>query len=167
MSNRERYFRRDLRYSIWCRNGWRELLDLTPEERLRCLSGWGALVDADMVRYCGRCMQPIALVEEAQDVGQPKTVTVTRNLAQMAHLPARCVLYDAEEDGRTCPYDNEVCYVGSRDPKIRRFRVQEISPCQQRGYSYETPKEHAEWIKRIHDEHDAICPMRRRFTQKR
>jgi len=86
MSQQERYGERDLTYSKWHR----------PPNLPDDIS----YIDIDSCEYCDRCKEPLALVELAQDVGQPfKPTTVTVNLARKADRPAWLVLYTKSDKG--------------------------------------------------------------------
>ena len=83
---KEKYGERDLCFSGWHRYHLNENLDY---------------IDLDCIEYCHRCKLPLALIELAQDVGQSnKPTSVTRNLAQMAGIPAYLVFYNGNGEKR-------------------------------------------------------------------
>ena len=81
MARRERYGERDLTIS--------RLHRLASD---RCTA-----IDIDFCEYCPRCRQPLALIETAQDVGQPKATTVLKRLAERADVDAYLIMWKKDE----------------------------------------------------------------------
>ena len=81
MSRHERYGTRDLTFSQWHRT----------------LSDNATCIDLDLLEYCRRCRQPLAMLELARDVGQAfKPTTVLEQLAKKAMVPAFLIIYKLE-----------------------------------------------------------------------
>lgn len=125
----EKYGTRDLTYS-----GWHRTLPLRA-----------SYIDIDGVEYCGRCRQPLLLVETAQDVGQTyKSAKVTAALGEMANVPVVCVLYTIAGPGLIGP----------------TVRVREVAP-----YAGEfqtiTREAWAAELVAVHDRHEQKCRLRR------
>lgn len=120
MSRQERYGTRDLSFSAWHRE----------------IDGDLDWIDLDYCGYCHECKRPLFLMELAQDKGQKfKTTTVTRNLANMAGIPAMLVFYSANGSG------------------MDGFRVQKIAPEWSDQVSV-GPEAMERWIRRQHEEHE-------------
>jgi len=96
-------------------------------------------LDASLyVEYDDGTKEPLALIETAQDIGQPyKTATVTRNLAIKADLPCYVVLY------KLADWDNPA---DTRFKDIVQFRVRELSPTCDYNWRIYTPDE---WAKKL------------------
>lgn len=85
MSRWERYGTRDMAYSRWHRN--------LPDDYGRQLK----FIDLDGIEVCDACGAILALVETAQDVGQPfKAATIMTRLARQASVEAYIVLYSKD-----------------------------------------------------------------------
>lgn len=133
MSQEEKYNERRRDYSAWHRrNSTRRFIGIEHAQLL-------AMIDLDAsiyVEYDDGTKEPIALIETAQDVGQPyKPATVTGKLARLAKLPAFVVLYRLSEDPN--PADEKW-----RD--IVEFRVRRLWPNERNEWEKQTPKQWAE-----------------------
>ncbi|MBU0599041.1 hypothetical protein KKF61_08730 [Patescibacteria group bacterium] len=121
MSRKERYGTRDLTYSAWHR-----LLDDSL-----------TYIDIDDVEYCQRCRQSLALIETAQDVGQPfKATIVTRRLAQRAQVPAFLVFYRKADMGL-----------------IDQFRIRQIYPTYSQQDQIIAPPDYAALLMKLRTNH--------------
>ena len=126
----EVYGTRDRAYSAWHRR--KSTARFIGIERAQLL----AMIDLDAsiyVEYDNGTKDPLALIETAQDVGQPyKTATVTKKLAQRAKLPCFVVLYKKSEE------------LNPADPKwndIESFRVKRLWPKPEFQWRTLTPEE--------------------------
>lgn len=140
MSQEERYGTRDRSYSAWHRRlSTRRYIGIEKAQLL-------AMIDLDAslyVEYDDGTKEPLALIETAQDVGQPyKTATVTTNLAKMANLPCFVVLYTLAPHQN--PADGEW-----RD--IASFRVKRLYPKPMDKFESCTPQEWAERLLRMRE----------------
>lgn len=119
MSRQERTGQRPSAYSRW----HRALPDLGVKGRpdYRQL----AMIDADWIEYCDRCLEPVGLVEEAEGIDQAKNGTETGKLAEKAGIPGFVVLTDLDAQGA-----------------IRMFRVRRLWPKPTRFYDVSPDKWH-------------------------
>lgn len=131
----------DLSYSTWHRTasikrfvGSRQAYELSMID-----------LDATMwVEYNQASRIPVALIETARDVGQTyKTYTVTRNLAEMAGLPALLCLYKLS--GNLNPINRP----GEQWRDIQQFRVLRLTPRFTGEWSILSPKQYAEMLIRM------------------
>ncbi|MBI4293639.1 MAG: hypothetical protein HY661_19355 [Betaproteobacteria bacterium] len=134
----EQYGTRDRAYSAWHRRlSTRRFVGIEHAQRL-------AMIDLDAalyVEYDDECKQPLALIETARDVGQPrKAASVTVNLAKRAGVPAYVLLY------RPAPKPNPA---DARCPDIAQFRVRRMWPRPEREWRTLTPAEWAEALLQI------------------
>lgn len=147
MAQEERYGTRDRTYSAWHRR--RSTGRFVGIERAQTL----AMIDLDAslyVEYDDGTKEPLALIETAEDVGQPwKPSTVTRKLAErcVPILPAFVVLYTKTTQAN--PADSN-----ARD--ISMFRVRRIHPQEQRFFTSMTPAEWAERLMKLRDKSAAL-----------
>lgn len=117
MSREEKYGDRDLTYSLWHRK--------LPED-------WLTQIDLDYivwVEYRDETREPLALIEEARDIGQNKTTTVTAGLGQRANLPAYRLLWTPGkilEHNIICPKCNGTGEIATYD--IVQFRTKLVYP---------------------------------------
>ena len=124
----EVYNTRDRHYSAWHRRlSTGRFIGIEKAQLL-------AMIDLDAslyVEYDDGTKEPLALIETAQDVGQPhKTATVTLNLAKRADLPCYVVLYKLSKDKN--PFDDKW-----RD--IESFRVKRLYPKYEKEWNIITP----------------------------
>ena len=137
MPQEEKYGNRRLTYSAWHRSASTRRF-VGPQARIL------AMIDMDhilWIEYEDATKWPLALIEEAEDVGQnQKPSTVTQNLATMARLPALVVLWKAGPESN--PADPEW-------PDIESFRVKRICPGPQMGWRIMTPEEYAQMLLRM------------------
>jgi hypothetical protein len=115
--DKEKYHQRDLTYSLWHRTESIErYLGHANAEQLRLID-IDAILYVEYERYKNR---PLALIEEARDVGQSfKCAAVMANLARMAKLPAFLVLWLPSSEAN--PVTN------GKYPDIERFRVRPMN----------------------------------------
>ncbi len=128
MTQEERFGTRDRSYSAWHRrNSTRRFVGIESAQLL-------AMIDLDAslyVEYDDGTREPLALVETAQDVGQPyKNAQVTTNLAKRADIPCYVLLYKLAEEQN--PADTKW-----RD--IASFRVKRLYPASQADWQEVTP----------------------------
>lgn len=142
MSRHERYPSRDRTYSNWHRYA---CADSSP------------MIDVDGLDYCRRCRMPLLLVEAARDVGQVKATTVLRELAQVANVPAVCVLWTPShlwaEDPPHCRCQMDAAKVEDCDHGILRMRVKRIYP-DPTDYKPIHPDAFAQWVDGVHADHE-------------
>jgi len=134
----ERYGARDRSYSVWHRvNSTKRFVGVEKAQNL-------SMIDLDAVlwiEYDRDSRVPVALIETAQDVGQPfKPVTVLVELSKLSGLPAFCVLYKLSE--RRNPTDANYA-------DIEGFRVKRAWPDPERLFQALTPREWAEKLLQI------------------
>lgn len=134
MAQEEIYGTRDRSYSAWHRrNSTRRFVGIENAQLLHMIDMDAALY----VEFDDHDKSPLALIETALDRGQPwKTATVTRNLAELAGIPAFVVLYKLSETRR-----NEA------DPDwfdIDSFRVKRLRPNPTFGWKLITPQQWAD-----------------------
>ncbi|HEY9294925.1 MAG TPA: hypothetical protein VIQ31_00880 [Phormidium sp.] len=136
-----KYTEIDLSYSTWHRTasiqrflGSRQAYELSMID-----------LDATMwIEYNQVSRIPVALIETARDVGQSyKTYTVTRNLAQMAGLPALLCLYKLGNA------PNPINRRGEYWLDIQQFRVLRLTPDFTGQWSVLTPQQYAEMLVRM------------------
>jgi len=117
MSEKELTFVRPLDFSQWHRSK---------------LPRFCACIDIDFHEYCDKCKQPLALIEVARNIGQPKPTTITRNLARKAGIPAYLILYEIGPSTKPPVVPRtQVCWQCSFFPKGRElvsFKVRRIAP---------------------------------------
>ena len=142
MAQEEHYGNRSLAYSAWHRR--RSTGRFVGEQNARKL----AMIDMDhcmWIEYDDGTKEPLALIEEAQDVGQSvKAGTVTRNLARRAGLPALVVLWKPSEDKNPADSDQQ---------DIAQFRVKRLWPIPESEWRTLTPKEWAAALLRMRTWH--------------
>lgn len=141
MSRQEKYNHRDLTYSIWHRN--------RPED-------WLTVIDADWVEYYnGSMKEPLAVIEEAKDVGQNKSTIVTANLARRANLPAYRLLWTQGKSlgSIMCPKCDGTGRVTIYD--IESFRARLMWPP---GGSEKilTPEQWHDFLKKLRKKHEYV-----------
>jgi hypothetical protein len=110
---RTRKYGEDLTYGEWHR-------EALPEKYGR-IGHRIDMADRDWTEYCHYCKTPLALIEEVRDVGQDlldKGVSVTRNLAVMANMPAFLMAWRTE---RPPEVDDEIDRLNKR---IRELEAQ-------------------------------------------
>lgn len=138
MAQEERYGARSLAYSAWHRR--QSIGRYVGIEKAQTL----AMIDMDhvlWVEYDDHSKEPVALIEEAQDIGQPgKIATVTRNLARRADLPAFVILWTAGEQPNP---------VSPKWPDIERFRVKRLWPPTPNPWRQLTPEQWAQTLVRM------------------
>jgi hypothetical protein len=134
----EKYGKRDLTYSAWHRTASTGRFVGADSARLL------AMIDVDHVlwiEYEDKTKEPLALIEEAKDVGQAhKSGKVTRNLARRAGLPAMVVLW--KESDKQNPASPE-------HKDISSFRVKRLWPTPEGKWREITPKEWATALLRM------------------
>ena len=138
MADEERYGTRSLTYSAWHRiKSTCRFVGIENAQRL-------AMIDVDhiiWVEYEDENKEPLALIEEAEDVGQNnKPSTVTRGLAQRANLPAMLVLWKPSKSANPASPDW---------PDIERFRVKRLWPLPQSKWRELTPEAWASVLLRL------------------
>lgn len=131
----EIYGTRDRSYSAWHRRlSTGRYIGI---ERAQLL----AMIDLDAsiyVEYENGTKDPLALIETAQDVGQPyKTATVTMKLAKRAKIPCFVVLYKLSDSDN--PADG-------RWKDIESFRVKRLWPQTENKWRVLTPGEWTETL---------------------
>lgn len=135
MAQDERWGTRDRAYSAWHRRGSTGRYIGIEQAQLL------AMIDLDVilyVEYDDETKEPIALIEAAQDIGQPyKCATVTQKLAERAGLPAYVVLYRVGNGSNPAEMD-------CRD--IVGFRIKRLCPNAEYEWREMTPKEYAEGL---------------------
>ena len=137
MPQEEKYGNRRLTYSAWHRSASTRRFVGSQTRAL-------AMIDLDhilWIEYEDTTKWPLALIEEAEDVGQDqKPSTVTENLATMARLPALVVLWKPGSESN--PADPQW-------PDIEGFRVKRICPGPRMGWRIMTPEEYAQMLLRM------------------
>lgn len=138
MTQEERYGQRDLTYSQWHRA--RSTGRYIGIERAQTL----AMIDMDhtmWVEYDDETKEPLALIEEALDIGQSyKCATVTENLARKSDLPALLVLWlPSAQPNPAAP----------ECPDIERFRVKRLWPKPESDWRELSPLEYAKVLVRL------------------
>lgn len=133
MAQEEIYNKRRRDYSAWHRrNSIRRFVGIENAQLL-------AMIDLDAslyVEYDDGTKDPLALIEIAQDTGQPfKPATVTLKLAKRADLPCFVVLYTLAQENNP---------VDSQWKDIEMFRVMRLYPQPERNWRIMTPKAWAE-----------------------
>ena len=139
MPQEEKHGTRSLTYSAWHRS--KSICRFVTEETALTL----AMIDVDHVLYCeydNESKEPIALIEEAKDIGQEvKAGTVTQALARRAGLPALVVLW--KEDARHLnPADENW-------PDLLSLRVKRLWPVPESQWKKLTPQEWADCLVRM------------------
>ena len=138
MSQDEKYGTRSLVYSAWHRH--RSTGRFIGIEKAQTL----AMIDIDVVLYVeyeDNTKEPIALIEEARDIGQEhKCTTVTSNLARRGKLPALLVLWRPSEQPNPA---------ATHLPDISQFRVKRLWPAPESQWRVLAPKEYAEVLLRL------------------
>lgn len=134
MSNHERTGQRDLTYSRWHRDD-SIVRYLDGDKRLAYEL---AVVDIDWCECCRRCWKPLALIETQRSEANPKSATVTANLAALAGIQAWSVSYSVENG------------------EIVRFKRRQLSPL--RGEIIEeSPFAYARWLVSLRIVHWQSC----------
>lgn len=141
MSMNERTGERDLSFNVWHRpRSMRRFL----EERYASLIG---MIDIDCCEYCGRCNEPLALIELQQSSNQPKPMAVTSRLADRAQIPSYSVSYRTDQtviDETT----------GARD--VVALRWQQRTPIVSAVVDM-TPADYVEFLVSLRVEHKPGC----------
>jgi len=141
----EKYTARDQSYSAWHRR--KSTMRFVGIEKAQLL----AMIDLDAslyIEYDDGSKDPIALIEVAQDIGQPyKTATVTKKLAERAGIPCYVVLYKLS---------NEQNIADTQWKDIESFRVKRLFPKEEYTWRVLTP---FEWA-------GALISMRKWYTAK-
>jgi len=148
MSQEEIYGTRGMEYSAWHRR--LSTGRFVGSENAQLL----AMIDLDVtlyVEYEDGNKKPICLIEVAMDIGQTyKTATVTKNLAEMAGIPAYVVLYKLSEKNNPA---------NDKYKDIDGFRTQRLNPNPEGFWTKLTPNEYAHNLlsmrKRVCDEFDS------------
>jgi hypothetical protein len=134
----ERFYQRDLTYSLWHRR--RSVSRYVGSESAQLLS----MCDVDCVlwlEYDYQDKRPLALIETAMDVGQShKPATAIRNLAVRAKVPAYLCLYSKAN------YANPS---ETRCNDISGFRVKRLWPDPEHEWRSLSPQEWASALLRI------------------
>jgi len=138
MTQEERYGTRSGTYSAWHRRkSTQRFIGIENAQLL-------AMVDIDVslwLEYEENTKEPLAIIETAKDVGQKyKTTTVARNLAIRAHLPCYTVLFTESE--KRNPADHNYF-------DIEEFRIKELWPNRENGWTILKPKKWAEKLLEI------------------
>lgn len=139
MAQEEIFGTRDRSYSAWHRReSTRRFVGIEKAQTL-------AMIDLDAalyVEYDDKTKEPLVLIEAAQDCGQWKAATVTRNLARRCNpeIRAYVVLYTIA---------NSLNPADPQWPDISAFRVRRIWPEPQTVWRNFTPAEWAEMLCRI------------------
>ena len=128
----EKYGIRDRSYSAWHRRiSTRRYIGIEKAQLL-------AMIDLDAslyVEYDDGTKEPIALIETAQDIGQPyKSATVTTKLSERSNLPCFVVLY------KLATFQNPA---DSKWKDIEQFRVKRLFPKPEKEWRTMTPEEWA------------------------
>jgi hypothetical protein len=122
--------------------------------------------DRDWTEYCHFCKTPLLICETVRDVGQnlyDKATTVTRQLAQRAHMRAALVAYHVP---RSSSLQREITELNERlieltiRTPIDRFQVRQVSP-RATPFIGLTPNDWAGEIALVHREHHAHCQRAR------
>lgn len=142
MSQEEKYGERDMSYSVWHRRmSTRRYVGIEKAQLL-------AMVDMDVVlwvEYEDDNKHPIALIETAIYIGkQSKPYTITKALAERAHLPAFVCLYTLSSELN--PADKS-----GKWKDIKEFRVKRIFPNEERMWRLLTPHEWARNLLRMRE----------------
>ena len=145
MTDTERYGVRSLVYSAWHRtNSIKRFVD--SQQVARQLSQ----IDLDhtlWIEYEDKTYEALALIEEAQDIGQTyKCSNVTKNLASRVGnegIPALLVLWTPAETYN--PAD-------ARQPDIASFRVRRLWPEPETKWCVLTPRQYAQMLLRMRQE---------------
>lgn len=151
---RSRKYGEDLTYSEWHREKLFEKYGRVGHRT--------DMADRDWTEYCHYCKTPLTLIEEVRDRGQDlrdKGVSVTRNLASMANIPAFLMAWRNE---RTREADREI---NQLHQQIRDLEAQwpitgfTIKNLRQRGSQLIkiTPDQWLEHLLIIHREHHHKC----------
>jgi hypothetical protein len=140
---KERFHHRDLTYSVWHRT--ESIGRYIGNDRGRQL----LMVDIDAIFYVefqGRTNRPVALVEEARDIGQShKWSEVIANLAKMAKIPALTVLWRPSATQRNPA-------TGDQYPDIERFRVRPMNMKKNAmGFAVYSPVDYANLLLELRD----------------
>jgi len=134
----EKYGTRSLAYSAWHRH--KSTGRYVGIEKAQTL----AMIDVDhviYVEYDNDTKEPVALIEEARDIGQSyKCATVTQSLARKANLPALLVLWTAGESPNPA---------APHLPDIEQFRVKRLWPAPESQWRTLTPQEYADMLLRL------------------
>ena len=140
MPQEERYGTRSLVYSTWHRG--QSIGRFMEPARARLL----AQIDMDhhlWVEYDDGTKEPLALIEEGEDVGQThKTATVTQNLARRSSLPALLVLWEPSDEPNPA---------NTKWPDIERFRIMRLWPKPEKEWRTLSPREYAEVLLKMRD----------------
>jgi hypothetical protein len=102
------------------------------------------MIDVDSVEVCPQCMQPLAFIELAKDVGQNfKAYTLTKKLADKFSVPGFVLFYrlNVKEE-------------------ITNFRVKRISPEVRMVKNSIKPDEWLEFILQLQSDHKSRCLVR-------
>jgi hypothetical protein len=144
MSRYERYETRDLTFSRWHRYA---------------LTDRVTAIDLDMIEYCRRCRMPLALIETARDIGQPrKPAPVMREVARLLNVVAWTVLYTPTAEPCRCNgrFRIDGCVHG-----IEAMRIQQVHPTDVPFEDWQ-PGEFGARLTLLHDNHEEIiCRYRR------
>lgn len=151
---RSRRYGEDLTYAEFHRNEFPELYGRVGHRI--------DMANRDWTEYCHYCKTPLALVEEVRDRGQDlrdKGVTVTRNVAARANLPAWLMSWSTD---RPREVDREIEQLNTRIRELEArwpivgFRVRNLrhrgAPIQQL-----TPEEWLQTVAIWHREHHHVC----------
>jgi hypothetical protein len=118
MSDGERTGFRTLVYSGWHRPGRiRALIGAVRAAKL-------TMIDIDSCEACARCGEPVALIETAHTVKEPKNAPITAALARRAGIPAYSVSYYGEIERTHC----HACGRDDERGEITQFLVRQIEP---------------------------------------
>lgn len=118
MSDGERTGFRTLVYSRWHRvNRIKSLIGAVRAAKL-------VMVDIDSCEACAYCNQPMALIETAHTIREPKNAPITALLARRAGLPAYSVSYYGAIERSHCA----ACGRDDESGEITQFLVRQIEP---------------------------------------
>jgi hypothetical protein len=147
MSLKERSGFRSLVYSGWHR----------PHVLKQFIGTVGAakltMVDIDSCEACPYCKMPVALIETAHTLNDPKKAPITALLAWLAKIPAYSVSYSGDIERTscdTCGRDNE-----SGEPQL--FLIRRIQPADLWVHRM-TPGEYAAFLLSLRADH--VCAPR-------
>lgn len=145
MSDKERTGFRSLVYSGWHRPAvLKNFLGTVNAAKL-------TMVDIDSCEACPYCKTPVALIETAHTLSEPKRAPITAMLAWLAKIPAYSVSYSgaiSRSRCDTCGRDNE-----TGEPEL--FLVRRIQPPDPWVHRME-PADYAAFLLALRADH--TCP---------
>jgi hypothetical protein len=148
MSQHERSGFRSLIYSGWHRtSALRALIGPVRSARL-------TMIDIDSCEACCQCREPVALIETAHTIREPKNAPITALLARKAGIPAFSVSFYGEIDRTRCG----ACGRDDERGEITQFMLRQLEPPSP-WTRLMTPVQYAEFLEGLRDGH--VCPTRK------